>query len=154
MRVPIVRHGDPTTTGGNVVAYSSTMHDDGKKIALYGDQATCGTCKGLWSVVGTGEGVSEQGRVVVIDGDHVLCLCGKNRVIAGHDASCFLHVEHGGSDTATASAASDAQTRFTRSSLTVSNFTASRTQADALPAIPLEPHVALLCISDIGAPRK
>jgi uncharacterized Zn-binding protein involved in type VI secretion len=47
MRIPIVRHGDPTTTGGNVAAYSSTMHDNNKKLALHGDEATCGNCDGL-----------------------------------------------------------------------------------------------------------
>ena len=45
MRKAAVRHGDPTTTGGFVLAYSSTLHDDGKKIALSGDEATCGICK-------------------------------------------------------------------------------------------------------------
>lgn len=83
MRLDLVRHGDPTTTRGFVIAYSSTMHDDGKKIALFGDTATCGNCKGAYPIYGTGEGVSEQGRVAVVHGDKVLCPCGKNRVIAG-----------------------------------------------------------------------
>jgi len=94
MRIPIVRHGDPTTTGGNVAAYSSTMHDNNKKLALHGDEATCGNCDGLWNIVGTGEGMGENGRLVVINGDHVACPCGSNRVIAGEDAGCFIHVLH------------------------------------------------------------
>lgn len=95
MRVPIVRHGDPTTTGGKVVAFSSTMHDDGKKIALHGDQATCGNCKGLWKIIGTGQGVGENGRVAVISGNYVLCPCKKNRVCAGVDAGMFIHIDSG-----------------------------------------------------------
>ncbi|MGA7815087.1 PAAR domain-containing protein [Caballeronia sp.] len=95
MRIPIVRHGDPTTTDGKVVAFSATIHDDGRKFALFGDQATCGNCKGLWNIVGTGEGTGENGRVVVINGDRVLCPCGKNRVIAGADAGMFVHIDIG-----------------------------------------------------------
>ncbi|WNC92484.1 PAAR domain-containing protein [Paraburkholderia sp. FT54] len=100
MRIPIVRHGDETTTRGKVLAFTATIHDDGRKIALHGDQATCGNCKGLWKIIGTGEGAGENGRAAVINGDHVLCPCGKNRVFAGADAGMFLHI-----DTGTASAA-------------------------------------------------
>jgi uncharacterized Zn-binding protein involved in type VI secretion len=95
MRVPIVRHGDETATRGKVVAYSATIHDDGRKIALHGDQVTCGNCKGLWKIIGTGEGVGENGRVAVINGDHVLCPCKKNRVFAGADAGMFIHIDTG-----------------------------------------------------------
>lgn len=93
MSLALVRHGDPTTTRGFVIAYSSTMHDDGKKIALFGDTATCGNCKGEYPICGTGTGMSEAGRDVVVHGDKVLCPCGKNRVIAGSDAGCFLEKE-------------------------------------------------------------
>jgi uncharacterized Zn-binding protein involved in type VI secretion len=90
MRRSIVRHGDPTTTRGFVIALSSTMFDDGKNIALSGDSATCGNCKGTHRIFGTGEGVSEGGRVVVVHGDRVLCPCGKNRVMA-FDSGCHLN---------------------------------------------------------------
>lgn len=59
-----VRHGDSTTTRGVVVAYSLTSHVDGKKLALSGDQATCGNGKGAYKIFGTGQGMSERGRVV------------------------------------------------------------------------------------------
>jgi uncharacterized Zn-binding protein involved in type VI secretion len=49
----MVRHGDPTTTGGLVNARSSTMFDDGKRIALHGDEATCGSCEGAFKIFGT-----------------------------------------------------------------------------------------------------
>ncbi|CAM2163652.1 PAAR motif-containing protein [Paraburkholderia sacchari] len=99
MRIPIVRHGDETTTRGKVIALTATIHDDGRKIALYGDQATCGNCKGLWNIVGTGEGMGEKGRVAVINGDHVLCPCGKNRVIASPTAGMFIHLDKGAAST-------------------------------------------------------
>ncbi len=95
MRIPIVCHGDETTTRGKVVAFSATIHDDHRKIALHGDQATCGNCKGLWNIVGTGEGMGENGRLAVINGDHVLCPCGRNRVIASPDAGMFIHLDSG-----------------------------------------------------------
>lgn len=95
MRIPIVCNGDETTTRGKVVAFTATIHDDGRKIALFGDQATCGNCKGLWNILGTGEGMGENGRVAVITGDRVLCPCGRNRVIASADAGMFIHLDTG-----------------------------------------------------------
>ncbi|MGF6597626.1 putative Zn-binding protein involved in type VI secretion [Paraburkholderia sp. GAS448] len=101
MRIPVVRFGDPTTTGGKVLAVRANIHDNTKKIALHGEHATCGNCKGSWPMFGTGEGMSEHGTQVVIQGDRVLCPCGKNRVIAGEDVGCFIHKDPGGSNTAT-----------------------------------------------------
>jgi uncharacterized Zn-binding protein involved in type VI secretion len=95
MSLALVRHGDRTTTGGVVIALSSTMFDDGKHIALHGDEATCGNCKGAFKIFGTGDGVSENNRVAVVHGDKVLCPCGKNRVIAGGDAGCWMTRESG-----------------------------------------------------------
>jgi uncharacterized Zn-binding protein involved in type VI secretion len=76
MRKAAVRHGDPTTTGGFVMAFASTIHDNRKKVALSGDEATCGNCKGTYKIFGTG--------------DKVLCPCGKNRVIVGSDPGIFF----------------------------------------------------------------
>lgn len=95
MRKAAVRHGDPTTTRGFVMAYSSTFHDDGKKIALSGDEATCGNCKGVFKIYGSGKGISEAGRDAVLDGDPVLCPCGKNRVIVGDNPGIFLTTDEG-----------------------------------------------------------
>jgi uncharacterized Zn-binding protein involved in type VI secretion len=95
MRRAAVRHGDTTTTGGFVMAYSSTFHDDGKKIALSGDEATCGNCKGAFKIFGTGRGISEKGRDAVLDGDSVLCPCGKNKVIVGNNPGIFLTTGEG-----------------------------------------------------------
>jgi uncharacterized Zn-binding protein involved in type VI secretion len=88
-----VRNGDPTTTRGFVVAYSSTLFDDGKHVALSGDEATCGNCKGAWKIHGTGRGMSENGRNVVVNGDLVLCPCKKNRVIVGSNPGIFLECD-------------------------------------------------------------
>ncbi|WP_087086962.1 PAAR domain-containing protein [Caballeronia catudaia] len=90
-----IRHGDPTTTGGFVIAYSSTIHDDGRQVALSGDEATCGNCKGAHKIFGTGDGMTEKTRSVVIEGDRVLCPCGENRVIVGSNPGIFLEVDSG-----------------------------------------------------------
>ncbi|MGH8781816.1 PAAR domain-containing protein [Paraburkholderia sp.] len=111
MRKAAIRHGDPTTTGGVVIALSSTIHDGTRKVALSGDLATCRNCKGTFRIFGTGKGMSEKGRDVVIDGDRVLCPCGKNRVIVGSNPGIFLEGGGGleGSGGVVASTQSDRQ---------------------------------------------
>ncbi|BCF99735.1 hypothetical protein PPGU19_043040 [Paraburkholderia sp. PGU19] len=95
MHKAAARHGDTTTTRGVVLAFSSTIHDDGKKVALSGDEATCGNCEGIYKIFGTGRGMSEKGRDVVIDGDLVLCPCKRNRVIVGSNPGIFLETTQG-----------------------------------------------------------
>ncbi|WP_175887007.1 PAAR domain-containing protein [Burkholderia contaminans] len=85
-----VRDNDPTTTRGFVIATSSTIYDNEKRVALSGDKATCGNCDGNFEIIASGESFSENGRNVVVDGDWVACPCKKNRVIAGNDPGIFL----------------------------------------------------------------
>jgi len=84
-----VRDGDTTTTGGIVIATSSTMTNHGKKVALDGDKATCGNCEGTFLIVGGAHRLTNRGRCIALDGDHVLCPCGQNRLIAGSDSTIF-----------------------------------------------------------------
>jgi hypothetical protein len=91
MRKAAVRDGDPTTTGGIVTASSTSIRDKGgKKVALDGDEASCGNCEGTYKIFGTGKGLSRKARNVVVDDDQVLCPCGKNRVIVGDNPGIFL----------------------------------------------------------------
>ncbi|VWD30324.1 bacteriophage gp29 protein [Burkholderia aenigmatica] len=85
-----VRDNDPTTTQGFVIAISSTIYDNEKRVALSGDKATCGNCDGNFEIIGSGERGSENGRNVVVDGDWVACPCKKNRVIVGNNPGIFL----------------------------------------------------------------
>nr|WP_133664581.1 hypothetical protein [Paraburkholderia sp. BL10I2N1] len=39
--------------------------------------------------------MSDKGRAVVVDGDSVLCPCGKNRVIVGSNPGIFLNTDRG-----------------------------------------------------------
>jgi uncharacterized Zn-binding protein involved in type VI secretion len=64
----------------------------GKRIALDGDAATCGNCKGTHRIFGTGKGISDKGRKAVVDGDQVLCPCKKNRVLVGNKPGVFLTI--------------------------------------------------------------
>jgi len=100
MRIPIVRFGDPTTTGGKVHAMHDDMKDDGKAIALNGERATCGNCKGTWPIIGTGYEMRNRGQPVVLHGDRVLCPCGKNRVISMSE-TCFYQRPPGEDQAAT-----------------------------------------------------
>ncbi|UEP24300.1 PAAR domain-containing protein [Burkholderia ambifaria] len=84
-----VRNGDPTTTGGVVLAVTSTMSHHGKRVAVDGDKATCGNCEGAFPIVGGAQHMIHHGRCVALEGDTVLCPCGKNRLIAGSDSTIF-----------------------------------------------------------------
>ncbi|VWB08214.1 bacteriophage gp29 protein [Burkholderia pseudomultivorans] len=90
-----VRNGDPTTTGGFVTATTATMFHKDKHVALDGDEATCGNCKGSFKIVGSATRMTWHGRNVVLEGDHVLCPCGTNRVLAGSDCTIFYDVSDG-----------------------------------------------------------
>jgi uncharacterized Zn-binding protein involved in type VI secretion len=94
-----VCNGDSTTTRGVVIARSSTIFDESRHVALHGDRATCGNCKGSYPIYGSGEGMSEQGRKVVVEGDLVMCPCGENRVLRGSNPGIFLHSDSDTSDT-------------------------------------------------------
>lgn len=87
MMLGMVRHGDSTTTGGRVLAFDSSMFEDGRRIALSGENATCGVCKGAFSILGSGTDCTDNDRATVLHDDQVLCPCGGNRVIAS-DTGC------------------------------------------------------------------
>lgn len=84
-----VRNGDTTTTGGIVIAVTSTMSNHGKQVALDGDKATCGNCEGTFRIAGSAQRMIHRGRCVALEGDAVLCPCGQNRLVAGSDSSIF-----------------------------------------------------------------
>ncbi len=106
MRKAAVRDGDPTTTRGFVIGTSTRINEGGKKVALDGDEATCGNCKGLHKIIGTGRGISDKGRKVVVDGDSVLCPCKKNRVIVGSNPRIYLTTNNGSAVASSAAGAS------------------------------------------------
>lgn len=85
----IATHGSPTTTGGFVIANLSSMFNEGKKIAVEGDLATCRNCGGAWPIIATGTHMTYGGRSTVLDGDEIACSCRKNRVIVTTDGMYY-----------------------------------------------------------------
>ncbi|WP_455864616.1 S-type pyocin domain-containing protein [Pantoea agglomerans] len=77
----LVRFGDKTTSGGEVISASSTIIDE-RNIALNGDMAWCPkeTCNGPFQINGTAYYFAED-KPCVATGDHVLCNCKNNQVL-------------------------------------------------------------------------
>jgi uncharacterized Zn-binding protein involved in type VI secretion len=90
MSKALVCEGYETTTGGRVIAKIATMFENGRRIALDRERATCGNCPGEHPIEATGIDMSENGRASVLDDDKVLCTCGKNHVKAPAHAGCFV----------------------------------------------------------------
>jgi uncharacterized Zn-binding protein involved in type VI secretion len=103
----IVGYGDATTTGGRVVSATSTTLENSKRMSLSGDMATCGNCKGSFSIYGTVDTWTENGKSMVGHLDMVLCPCKKNRVLAFTETTIFIMDDGDGSRSVAASAASD-----------------------------------------------
>lgn len=77
----LVRLGDKTTSGGEVISASSTIIE-GRNIALNGDMAWCPkeTCNGQFQINGTAYYFAED-KPCVATGDRVLCNCKNNQVL-------------------------------------------------------------------------
>jgi len=77
----LVRLGDKTTSGGEVISASSTIIE-GRSIALNGDMAWCPkeTCNGPFQINGTAYHFAED-KPCVATGDRVLCNCKNNQVL-------------------------------------------------------------------------
>jgi len=102
-----VGYGDATTTGGRVVSATSTTLENSKRMSLSGDMATCGNCKGSFSIYGTVDTWTENGKSMVGHLDMVLCPCKKNRVIASTETTIFIRGDGDSSQSVTTSAAPD-----------------------------------------------
>ncbi|MEX3018222.1 S-type pyocin domain-containing protein [Kluyvera sp. STS39-E] len=77
----LVRLGDKTTSGGEVISASSTIIE-GRNVALNGDMAWCpkDTCNGPFQINGTAYHFAEN-KPCVATGDRVLCNCKNNQVL-------------------------------------------------------------------------
>ncbi|QBH96223.1 PAAR domain-containing protein [Limnobaculum zhutongyuii] len=72
----IIRLGDRTTHGGNVITATSTMVMDGKKVALIGDLVDCPKSgHGVNPIIeGSSDWISD-GKQVAVDGCRCACGC-------------------------------------------------------------------------------
>ncbi|RBJ74672.1 PAAR domain-containing protein, partial [Pseudomonas sp. MWU12-2534b] len=94
----VIRVGDMTTTGGIVVEGTSSIVVSDRLAALNGDRATCGNCEGMFPIAGSAVSVISSNRCVAVEGDPVLCPCGKNRLIADADCTFFIGGDGGRND--------------------------------------------------------
>jgi uncharacterized Zn-binding protein involved in type VI secretion len=81
--------GDSTSTGVVVFGESDFFNEEGKAYARKGNKATCGNCKGVWTIYGTAGNWTDGGEPYVKDGDRVLCPCGKNFVFAACSSDAY-----------------------------------------------------------------
>jgi hypothetical protein len=103
-------NGDRTTTGGIVIATKATMFNRSRRVALSGEHATCGNCKGSFPMYGTAVKACEQGTPAVLHGDQVMCPCGKNRVMAFDEGMGYSHLPGESAGNAVSAAATAAVT--------------------------------------------
>ena len=68
------------------------MFNRSRRVALSGEHATCGNCKGSFPMYGTAEHACELGTPAVLHGDQVMCPCGQNRVMAFDDGMGYSHL--------------------------------------------------------------
>ncbi|WP_238714361.1 S-type pyocin domain-containing protein [Tenebrionibacter intestinalis] len=84
----LAKLGDKTSFG-KIVSASANISDEGVKLAVDGDMAYCNNCKDSFPIVATYKGWIGDGKLVVGDGDTVLCKCKNNVVFAtSHYSGC------------------------------------------------------------------
>lgn len=69
----VVRIGDKTSHGGEVVSASKSYTVLGKAVALEGDMAACPQCKGKYAIEPVGSTRKHHGKQVAYDGDPTAC---------------------------------------------------------------------------------
>lgn len=69
----IIRLGDKTDHGGQVLTATSATIAMGKPAALKGDMTFCPQCKGAFAIKPDGDGAKHQGKSYAYDGDVTEC---------------------------------------------------------------------------------
>ncbi|WP_339511455.1 S-type pyocin domain-containing protein [Pseudomonas sp. RL_15y_Pfl2_60] len=92
----VIREGDPTTTGGKVVAGSSTFIAEHRQLARISDPVWCPACKSMGYIAEGNPTFIDENLAVATHGHAVKCGCayGSNRLIATQGTI------HAGTDTA------------------------------------------------------
>lgn len=84
----LAKLGDKTSFG-KIISASANISDEGVKLAVDGDMAYCNNCKDSFPIVATYKGWIGDGKLIVGDGDTVLCKCKNNVVFAtSHYSGC------------------------------------------------------------------
>ncbi|WP_417286429.1 S-type pyocin domain-containing protein [Cobetia marina] len=92
----VIREGDPTTTGGKVVAGSSAFVAEHRQLARLSDPVWCPACKSMGYIAEGNPTFIDENLAVATHGHAVKCGCsyGSNRLIATQGSI------HAGTDTA------------------------------------------------------
>ena len=69
----IVRLGDKTTHGGQVISAQATFKALGKAVAVEGDLTVCPKCKGTFPIQPASSERRHHGQAVAYDGDKTAC---------------------------------------------------------------------------------
>lgn len=69
----VIRLGDKTTHGGEVISAAQDFTVLGKKVAVEGDIAYCPKCKGKFPVLPNGSTRKHRGKAVAYDQDLTGC---------------------------------------------------------------------------------
>ncbi|MES2739396.1 MAG: PAAR domain-containing protein [Pseudomonadota bacterium] len=69
----VIRLGDRTTHGGEVVSAAADFKVLGKAVACEGDMATCPNCHGKHAIGAPGSTRRHHGKAVAYDGDPTAC---------------------------------------------------------------------------------
>jgi uncharacterized Zn-binding protein involved in type VI secretion len=69
----VIRLGDQTDHGGEVISASSETIVMGKAAAIKGDMTHCPTCKGDFAIKPDGNGAKHEGKPYAYDGDVTEC---------------------------------------------------------------------------------
>lgn len=69
----VVRMGDKTSHGGQVISACDTYTVLGKKVALDGDSTFCPQCKGTFPILVSDSERQHHGKQVVYHGDLTAC---------------------------------------------------------------------------------
>lgn len=69
----VIRLGDKTDHGGEVMTATSSTIAMGKPAALTGDMTFCPQCRGAFAINPDGKGAKHRGRPYAYDGDVTEC---------------------------------------------------------------------------------
>ena len=69
----VIRQGDKTDHGGQVISASSETVVMGMTAALDGDMTFCPQCKGTFAIKPDGSGAKHMGKPYAYDGDMTAC---------------------------------------------------------------------------------
>lgn len=69
----VIRLGDKTSHGGQVISAQATFKALGKAVAVNGDLTICPKCKGKFPIQVTASDRKHQGKAVAYDGDKATC---------------------------------------------------------------------------------